>query len=123
MKLKSFGFFQEMPDAEAIEFLRGHKADEPRPNEEKILRYLRNGRELMAMTGLGRDLLSDSQQIIGPLMVFTDGEWAWTSDLIYYVHKYHIDVDADFIRRMEEKGWRTPPVPNPEDLQLEGWHT
>lgn len=121
MKLKRFGFFADMPKDEAARLLENLQSEQPRPNEQAVLTYLRGGRQLLAIPGLSRNLLNPEKEIIGPPHVFSDGEWVWTADAIFYVEKYHIGVPADFLYRMEHQRWQCPPVDNPQELVLAGW--
>ena len=123
MKLKTFGFFDEMPEDEARHLLRGLQEEVPSPDEQRIIAYLRGGVPMLAIPGLVFNLLADKEEPIGPPHVFTDGEWAWTADVTFYIERYHINVPHDFAERMQQQRWQCPPVANMEALELEGWHT
>ena len=75
----------------------------------------------MAIPGLARNLLSRQNEIVGPPHVYSDGEWVWTADVMFYVEKYHIEIPIDFLKRMELHGWHCPPVDNPHELAMAGW--
>lgn len=117
-KLQKVGFFGSMPMMEAIAALNTLRADSPRPNEADILSYLRGGTQAFAVPGLASDLLSPNRQVIGAPSVFTDGEWLWPTDLLYYIEHYHIEVPNTFVRRMEEQGWQCPTVANLQELDF-----
>jgi len=123
MKLKRFGFFGGMPKEKAIELLESLRADSPQPNERSILAYFRGGQKLLADAGVVGDLLDKKKGIIGAPHVFSDGEWLWTADAIYYVENYHIQLPAELVQRMEQHGWRCPIVENPQQLVMAEWHT
>ena len=53
--------------------------------------------------------------------VFTDGQWLWTADTLYFVEKYHIEPPADFVKRMEPLQWRCPPVDNQREIVMAEW--
>ena len=37
--------------------------------------------------------------------ILTDGVWMWPGDLAYYVKKYHLELDKEFVQGMEDSGW------------------
>lgn len=121
MQLRKFGFFDELPKEEAQLLLTQLRAEAPRPDEQKILAYLRGGLLLLAVPGVAFDLLANEVQVIGSPHVFTDGAWAWPEELLFYIERYHIEVPREFYERMERHRWVCPPVQNPQALELEGW--
>ena len=123
MKLKRFGFFGSMPKEKAIALLESLRANSPQSNGQRILAYLRGGQQLLADAGVVGDLLDKKKGMIGAPHVFSDGEWLWTADAIYYVENYHIEVPAEFIQRMEKQGWHCPAVENPQQLVMSEWQT
>ena len=78
------------------------------PKKTEIIDYLRNGATLIAAPGLAKDVLSDSSEIIDELCILTDGQWAWPSDLAYYVEKYSVGLDDDFVQWMQIQNWKLP---------------
>jgi hypothetical protein len=123
MKLKRFGFFGDFPKDKGREMLFALRSENARPDEQGILKYLRGGRRLLAASGIVEDTLDPRKGMIGPPDVFSDGEWLWTSDVIYYLENYHIEVPAEFIERMKQHGWECPVVDNPQQLVMTEWHT
>ncbi len=55
---------------------------------EEILAYLRSGTLFVVAPGISRGYLSAGREIIGALVLLTDGKFIWPSDLAYYVEKY-----------------------------------
>ena len=121
MKLRKFGFFDELSHEEAREVLVAARSEQPRPNEEKILGYLKDATPLLAVTTVLFDGLSDDRRPIGPYDILTDGVWAWSSDAIYYVERYHILVPPELQSHMAHNRWQCPPVTDFKNLELEGW--
>lgn len=35
----------------------------------------------------------------------TDGIWVWPGELPYYVKKYHIQLEPEFIKTMQKNEW------------------
>jgi hypothetical protein len=72
--------------------------------------------------GISYDLLAETETIIGPPHVFTDGEWAWTADEIYYLEKYHIEVPDEFVQHMKANNWKCPLVDDSRILEIKEIH-
>lgn len=121
MELRKFGFYDEMPSEVARRLLAESCSEAPQPNESRILAYLKDGVQFLAIPGTVSDLLSDTEVTIGPPHVFTDGTWAWSADVVYYIQKYHIAVPTDFVQFMQHNNWRCPEVTNMHELKLKGW--
>jgi hypothetical protein len=102
MKLKRFGFFDELDDREWKEVLSKKSADS---HNSKILEYLKNGIRLITIPGIVEDLLSEDNRIIGNAHVLTDGKWAWTSDVPYYIEQYNLQLPKEFLENMEANSW------------------
>jgi hypothetical protein len=117
-KLRLVGFFRELPhglpDGPSLrESLGSTHASEP-----EILEYLRNGTMMVASPGMVGDVLGNPQVPVAAPHILTDGEWAWSGDLAYYVGKYHVRLPAEFVRHMEANGWRVPADIHLDELEL-----
>ena len=86
--------------------------------EQNALNYLNGGHKFLLIMGITLDLLAPQDIIIGPPDVWTDGTWAWTSDVMYYVEKYHIQLPDDFLKHMALNNWQCPQVVNTDDLDF-----
>ena len=104
-KLKKVGFYKELKhgdsDGPSLEEAAGKLCLE---KLEKILLYLQSAQLLIGSPGLVNDVLNN-KHVIGPLNIMTDGEWAWPSDLNYYLEKYRVSLPADFIEHMVNANW------------------
>ncbi|MEO1628471.1 MAG: hypothetical protein AAFV25_25210, partial [Bacteroidota bacterium] len=40
--------------------------------------------------------------------VYTDGEWFWTTEYIFYVNRYQIDIPDDFLLKMKSSSFKVP---------------
>ena len=123
MTLKRFGFFDELPEPDAVVQLTASITDPPLEDEEGILSYLNGGKQILAVPGLVLDLLSDDEEIIGPPHVFTDGEWAWTSDVTHYIERYHISIPSQLLARMRANNFQCPEVAETEEIVRSHWQT
>lgn len=123
MTTNRFGYFDRRPKAEAIAELESLRSNSPQENEAMILKYLQSGTQVVAVAGLATDLLSLGGDIIGPPNEFSDGVWSWTSDVIYYVERYHIRLADDFIAHMKRNNWIPTPIVNKIPIVASTWVT
>lgn len=118
---KEFGFYGKMAKAEVIAELESLRNSTPQEFEDRILNYLQRGKQIVAVAGLASDALSGD--IIGPPNIFSDGEWTWTSEAIYYVKRYHVRVPEEFVRQMQSNNWEPPQVLDPKAMVANSWVT
>ena len=115
-KLKRFGFFDtvslEQRKAQLTHLIGGSSEH---AQKENVLGYLRDGEQLILVAGIVRDPLDPKRPIIGSPHILTDGTWAWSADVAYYVEKYNLRIPDDFVEAMRNNSWRVPKV---ADLQL-----
>ena len=114
---KKFGFFYNKPNAKLE--LSELKRDVPHTMEQNILHYLNVGCQFLLIMGIVEDFLAPQKTIIGPPNLWTDGTWAWTSDVVYYVEKYHIQLPDDFLMHMAQNDWQCPQNINTNDLKFD----
>ncbi|MEU9858904.1 hypothetical protein [Streptomyces sp. NPDC047974] len=75
-----------------------------------LVKYLTGG-AVLAMSGrAAHDVLDPKNKVIGELSLRTDGEWLWYSDLWYFVENYNIEIDPEFTKRAEARGWNCPHI-------------
>ena len=85
--------------AQALSALRRANAQ---PHEADIVKYLRGGTTFVFSPGVVRDVLGGGGPI-GSGSLLTDGEWAWSDTLPYYVEKYHVELPAEFVSAVVAK--------------------
>lgn len=78
------------------EYIRGITSDKPMKDKSKILQHLRSGTVTAAAAGHARDVFS-GEVIDGELTYQTDGIYEWRSDIPYYVDKYNMQLNKDFV--------------------------
>jgi hypothetical protein len=118
---KQFGFYSKMAKPEAMADLESLRHTVPQEFEDRILSYLQRGKQIVAVAGLASDVFSGD--IIGPPNIFSDGEWTWTSEAIYYVKRYHVRVPDEFIRQMQSNNWEPPQVLDAKAVVTNSWIT
>lgn len=62
---------------------------EPYSTKEDVLKYLRSGYAHIATAARIVDVISGNQTFL-PLVHYNDGEYTWTTKLIYYIEKYNL---------------------------------
>lgn len=81
-------------------------------DEDKIYRYLKAGITVVACGGVVKDIVDSNNGIAGCPDLLTDGIWLWPGDLAYYVKKYHLKLDEDFIKSMSNHEWCIKDIPS-----------
>jgi hypothetical protein len=109
--LENVGFFEELPHGYphggSLAAAVGKLGDE---NIKDIIGYLRAGKLFVVSPGVAIDVLSKDRQLIGTLAIQTDGDWAWPSDLAYYVQTYRVALPPTFVQHMRTRRWVIGPV-------------
>ncbi|GAA1921214.1 hypothetical protein GCM10009775_12100 [Microbacterium aoyamense] len=82
-------------------------AEERLTDEEacRIGAYLEAGAVVMHTNTLGTDVLDGDAKVV-PLTIRTDGEFVWTGPVTYYVKKYGVAPDADFLAHVRACDYR-----------------
>lgn len=120
MKLKRQGFYKEMPhgeksDPSILQFIR----ERGEIDEDRIYKYLKEGIVLVACGGVVEDIINSCNGIAGCPDILTDGIWVWPGDLAYYVKRYHLKLDIDFIKTMRDSNWHIKNISNLDCDDLE----
>ncbi len=69
-----------------------------KPIDSKVIKYLEAGIWLYKLRTKFDCIISGEK--IGTPYVYTDGEWLWTTEYIYYLNKYEINIPEEFIEKM-----------------------
>ncbi len=94
-------------------------SDKPSPYKEELINYLKSGYELILVPGIAYDLLSKNDYIIGSITIFTDGIYAWTSDVEYYVREYNLILEQNFINHIKLNKWKVPKIENLSEYYID----
>ena len=65
----------------------------------KMLDYLKSGIVISAMAHINHDVFT-GEKIPYEACVYTDGKYRWTSEIIYYVEKYNLILEKEFINHI-----------------------
>ena len=109
MNITSVGYFREMPDGRlsdpSIQDYLNKGEDYP---IEKICAYLDSGLPLIVSPGVAFDIVDEAKGVAGSPSILTDGKWAWSGVLSYYVKNYGLLLDSEFVDTMMANDWKIP---------------
>lgn len=109
MNLTSVGYFREMLDGSPSDpSIRDYINEGDKNSIENICAYLDGGLPLIVTPGVSVDIIDENKGIAGSPSVLTDGRWAWSGVLSYYVRNYNLKLDSAFIETMKSYDWRIP---------------
>ena len=109
MDLTSVGYFREMLDGSPSDpSIRDYINKGAHNSIERICAYLDSGLPLIVTPGVTVDIIDENKGIAGSPSVLTDGKWAWSGVLSYYVRNYHLKLDNAFIETMKAHDWAIP---------------
>jgi hypothetical protein len=95
----------------------------PHPDRAGILAYLRSGRWFAVRPLVVPDYFRPERGWVSNSHWYTDGEWIWPTDLIYYVAEYHVELPPERVDRMASLGWACPPLSGEQVRRVgEWWH-
>ena len=96
MNSTSVGYFKKMldgsPSGLSIKDYINKGKDYP---IESICAYLDSGLPLIVSPGSAVDIIDESKGIAGSPSILTDGKWAWSGVLSYYVRNYHLISESN----------------------------
>ena len=109
MDLTSVGYFREMLDGSPSDpSIRDYINKGAHNSIERICAYLDSGLPLIVTPGVTVDIIDENKGIAGSPSVLTDGKWAWSGVLSYYVRNYNLKLDSAFIETMKANDWAIP---------------
>ncbi len=120
-KLIKVGFFQELDHGDISgPSLKTSRSDTSAPDEESISVYLAAGHLYKASSGMAEDWLADDTDVmIGPPHILTDGTYAWPADLSYYLRNYHVRLPKHFLLHIRRNNFQVPANVDIASLKLE----
>lgn len=120
MALRRVGFFRELRHGDRTgPSIKEAVRQSPWQDEDRLLDYLKAGNLFVASPGVSDDVLDPSKTRVTPFHLYTDGEWIWPYDLVYYIENYHVVVPPEFIEHASEMGWKPPELSRDDLIRLE----
>ena len=109
MNLTSVGYFREMLDGSPSDpSIKDYIHKGTSDITETTCAYLDSGTTLVVSPGTALDIIDETKGIAGIPSVLTDGTWAWSGVLSYYVKNYNLLLDNEFVETMIANGWKLP---------------
>lgn len=109
MNLKSVGYFREMLDGSPSDpSIKDYVNKGTSSVIDKICAYLDSGLPIIVSPGTAVDVIDKTKGVAGSPSILTDGKWAWSGVLSYYVKNYNLQLDSEFVATMIENGWEIP---------------
>jgi hypothetical protein len=87
-------------------------------NREKSVAYLKAGKTLILTPQLLRDVF-DQSRTPGSRSILTDGTFAWSAGLAYYVARYGIPVPVELEQHMAKLDWTMPAAVDVKGLEID----
>ncbi|MFD3744475.1 hypothetical protein [Nocardia sp. NPDC058633] len=82
---------------------------------ERIAAFLDGGLLVIRTTGLSADQLSSNDEQIVPMSYASDGAWVWHCGASYYLKKYGIGPQPEFLRHIENREY-VANIPSKDEL-------
>lgn len=101
-KIKVIGRFKENYPTLMIPSINELISDVPLENKKEILNYLKSAKVISAAPGKIIDIIKN-ETINIQLLMYSDGEFAWRSDTIYYFENYNLDLGNEFVNHIKKK--------------------
>jgi hypothetical protein len=110
--LELVGFFRELGFEEHPEYpsLADFRGRRPPDHKAEVVAYLSAGRPMVVSPGgKGTDVFDPSRRTTNR-SILTDGRFAWSRELAYYVENYDVGLPSYFEEHMAALGYRVPDV-------------
>ncbi|MEW2505949.1 hypothetical protein AB0878_36350 [Amycolatopsis sp. NPDC047767] len=122
MSLKRVGFYAELEERRPDVF-QGSIFDaisrDRSPNEANLVAYLDSGHDLIdIMEGTEDVVAGKGSSVSGGSSLMTDGVWVWRLDLPFFVKKYHLELDPEFVWHAASNRYVVPDIPRQELRRL-----
>lgn len=98
--VKTICAYREFDDDNTLPSAKDNVTDTAVENKDKVLNHLKSGKLLFVAATTIKDIFT-GKPIVGGLCTYTDGEYTWTSEELYYFEKYNLKLNADFINSIQ----------------------
>ncbi len=97
--MKSLIMYDEFGKGMGLPSMRNSFCKEPYKGMDKIIEYLKNGSITYVTATKNVDIFTN-EVLPGFRSGMTDGKYTWNSVLPYYVQKYNLKLNDDFIQHV-----------------------
>ena len=91
--------YEELSPGNGYPSMRECFSDVSYKGQNNIVAYLEKGKVTLTSPCFDRDIYT-GEIIPGTLCLMTDGEYVWSSTLMYYVKKYNLRLDPEFEKKV-----------------------
>jgi hypothetical protein len=119
--MRTAGMFAELGEVRQGEpqpSIFDHVRDEPLPDADRVVAYLRGGHRLIDFMDISDDVFDSSRQVMGGPSILTDGDWYWRDDLAYYVEWHDVAPPDDFLALIRRRHYIVPDVAEQRLVEL-----
>ena len=85
--------------------------------DSRVIDYLKSGIWLYKARTLFSCIITE--EFVGTPHIYTDGKWFWTSEYIYYLENYNLELPIDFFEWMENNNYQVPKIEDFDDKEIE----
>jgi hypothetical protein len=113
--MRTAGMFAELgpvKQAEPQPSIFDNRLDEPLPDVDRVVAYLRGGHKLMAFMDVADDVFDSSKQVMNGSSILTDGDWMWRNDIAYYVERHNVTPPPEMLELIRQRHYIVPDVPD-----------
>ncbi len=96
------GRFREIYKDDSLPSIYDFVSEKHYKDKDLVLKYLKNGKKSAVAPAKVKDVIA-KEYINIELCCYTDGCYAWRSDLIYYVDKYNLKLDDGFVKHIKQR--------------------
>ena len=97
--MKSLILFDEFGKGMGFPSMRDFFCKKPYDGMDKVVNYLKNGQVTYVSASENKDVFTN-ETLPGFRSGMTDGVYSWNSALSYYVQKYNLKLNDDFINHV-----------------------
>lgn len=95
--MKHICYYREFEDDETLPSIKDNIFSVPISNKQKILQYLKSFEPHAIAPAVSKEDIFTNKKMAKTLSSYTDGNYIWLSDEVYYFERYNLKLDNDFI--------------------------
>lgn len=110
--LEFVGTYRELGFDDKAHFpsLLAARGTRPVENKEAVVAYLLAGKAMVISPGGAGTDVFDPARLTTTRSILTDGRYAWSKELAYYVDSYDVALTEQFEKHMAANAYRMPAV-------------
>lgn len=116
--MRALGLFRELEPQRPSVFMKSIAdavREHPGQHDHEVAAYLDSGVPLIDIMEATTDVIGGDASIGGGSSILTDGTWVWRQDLSFYVRKYHVELEGEFLEHAMRLNFAVPE-PNRSSL-------